>query len=79
MKLHRIRDERDFYAAVADYSIKVWEWGAHVDDDFDCKPTPDEVIRLLEERIHWVREHKKSVDEYLRRRHGTSRLRVIED
>lgn len=77
MKSREIRDERDFYRAVNEYTGKIWSWGAHCDDDLEIEPTPDELIAILEERIRWVREHKELVDRYLRRRSGPNWVRVI--
>ena len=56
----------------------MWQWGAHLDDDFGCQPTPDELIDLLNERIQWVAEHKKAVEKYLRKRNGPGWVRVID-
>ena len=78
MKMDEIRDERDFYQAVRDYSSKVWAWGATIDDDYDSEITPDELLELLEERIEWVKAHKKAVDRYLQKQGGMRWLRVIE-
>ncbi|MDH4107933.1 MAG: hypothetical protein OEW35_06435 [Gammaproteobacteria bacterium] len=78
MKLRDIRDDRDFYQAVNEYTGMVWRWGAHVDDDAEIEPTPDELIGILEERIRWVKEHKRVVETYLRRRGGASWVRVID-
>ena len=47
MKVDEIRNEREFYEAVRDYSSKVWQWGATVDDDCDSEPMPDELLELL--------------------------------
>ena len=78
MKTSEIHDDREFYQAVHEYTTKVWNWGAHVDDDYDNEPTPDELIGLLNERIEWVKEHKRSVDKYLRKRGGPNWVRVID-
>jgi hypothetical protein len=78
VKVSEIRDEREFYDAVREFSSKIWEWGAHRDGDFEFEPTPDELIEILEKRLDWVRAHKKAVDRYLRRRSGLSRVRVID-
>lgn len=78
MKLRDIRDDRDFYQAVNEYTSMVWRWSAHVDDDAEIEPTPDELIGILEERIRWVKEHKRVVETYLRRRSGASWVRVID-
>ena len=40
--------------------------------------TPDELIEMLNERIEWVKEHKRSVDKYLRKRGGPNWVRVID-
>ena len=78
MKTSEIHDDREFYQAVHEYTTKVWNWGAHVDDDYDNEPTPDELIGMLNERIEWVKEHKRSVDKYLRKRGGPNWVRVID-
>jgi len=78
VECREIRDERDFYKAVNEYTGKVWSWGAHCDDDFETEPTPDELIAILEERIRWVKEHKALVERYLRKRSGPAWVRVIE-
>ena len=58
MKTSEIHDDREFYQAVHEYTTKVWHWGAHIDDDYDNEPTPDELIEMLNERIEWVKDHK---------------------
>ena len=78
MKTSEIHDDREFYQAVHEYTTKVWNWGAHIDDDYDNEPTPDELIGMLNERIEWVKEHKRSVDKYLRKRGGPNWVRVID-
>lgn len=78
MKSREIRDEREFYRAVNEYTGKVWSWSAHCDDDLEIEPTPDELIAILEERIRWVKEHKERVERYLRKRSGPAWVRVIE-
>lgn len=78
MQVDEIHDEREFYEAVIEYSNKVWQWSAHIDDDFECPPTPDELIEMLQERIAWVQQHKKAVDKYLRKRNGPTWVRVID-
>ena len=78
MKMDEIRNEREFYQAVRDYSSRVWAWGAMIDDDYDSEITPDELLELLEERIEWVKAHKRAVDRYLQRQGGMRWLRVIE-
>lgn len=78
MKVYEIRNEREFYQAVRDYSSRVWQWGASMDDDFDSEMTPDELLELLEERIKWVKAHKEAVDRYLQRQGGMRWVRVIE-
>lgn len=78
MKTSEIHDDREFYQAVHEYTTKVWHWGAHIDDDYDNEPTPDELIEMLNERIEWVKEHKRSVDKYLRKRGGPNWVRVID-
>ena len=78
MKVSEIHDERELYEAVSDYSSKIWEWRAHIDDDFERQPTPDELIAMLNERIEWVKEHKKAVDKYFRKRGSVKWFRVID-
>lgn len=78
MSVSEIHDEREFYQAVRDYTDNVWQWGAHNDDDYDCEPTPDELIKLFQKRIEWVKEHQKAVEKYLRRREGPTWFRVID-
>lgn len=78
MKVTEIHDDREFYEAVHEYATKVWDWRAHVDDDCDIEPTPDEFIAILERRIEWVKEHKRIVDRYLRKRNGPTWVRVID-
>jgi len=73
-----IRDERELYRAVNEYTGKVWSWGAHCDGDMEVEPTPDELIEILEERIRWVKEHKAVVERYLRKRERPAWARVIE-
>ena len=76
--MDEIRNERDFYQAVRDYSTKVWAWGATRDDDYESELTPDELLELLERRMEWVKAHKKAVDRYLQKQGGMRWLRVIE-
>jgi len=78
VKMDEIRNEREFYQAVRDYSSKVWQWGASMDDDFNSEMTPNELLELLEERIRWVKAHKRAVDRYLQKQGGMRWLRVIE-
>ena len=78
MKVDEIRNEREFYEAVRDYSSKVWQWGASLDGDCHSEPMPDELLELLEERIRWVKAHKKAVERYLERQGGLRWLSVIE-
>lgn len=78
MKVSEIHDEREFYEAVNEFSSKVWRWGAHMDEDFESQPTPDELIEMLNERIDWAKEHKRAVVKYLRKRNGPTWVRVIE-
>ena len=78
MKMDEIRNEREFYQAVRDYSSRIWAWGATREDDFDDELTPDELLELLETRIEWVKAHKKAVERYLQRQGGMRWLRVIE-
>ena len=73
-----IKDDRQFYQAVKEYTNKIWEWRGFGDEDFDGEPTPDEFIQILEERIEWIRAHKKAVDRYLRKRNGPTWVRVID-
>jgi len=73
-----IHNDQEFYKAVREYTDKIWQWGAHIDEDFSEDPAPDELIRMLEERIAWVKAHKKAVDRYLRKRNGPTWVRVIE-
>lgn len=77
MKVKEIRDEREFYQAVRDYASRAWQWGvADIDEEFE--PTPEELIKILTERIEWVRAHKAAVDRYLRRRVVRARVRVLD-
>jgi hypothetical protein len=78
VRMDEIRNEREFYQAVRDYSSKVWQWGASMDDDFNSEMTPNELLELLEERIRWVKAHKRAVDRYLQKQGGMRWLRVIE-
>lgn len=78
MEVHEIHDEREFYEAIRDYTRKAWQWVGFGDDDADTDCTPDELIDLLYERIHWVEAHKRAVDRYLRRRQGPTWVRVID-
>jgi len=48
-----------------------------MDDDCEDLPTPDELIEILYQRIAWVKEHKKAVDNYCRKRGGVTWFRVI--
>jgi len=73
-----IEDDRQFYQAVSEYTNKLWEWRGFLDDDCDVDPTPDEFIELLEERIEWIKNHKRAVDRYLRKRAGPTWFRVID-
>ena len=73
-----IQDEKDFYHAIRNYTNKIWEWRAHLSDDFEDEPTPDELIEILTERIEWVEAHKSAVEKYLRKRQGATWFRVIE-
>lgn len=68
MKVSEICDEREFYAAVREYTSNVWQWGAHLDDQYEAEPTPDELIDILTERVRWVKAHKDAVDHYLQKR-----------
>ena len=78
MKVGEIRDERDFYEAVREYTNKVWQWGAHLDEDYKIEPTPDELIEVLKNRVKWVEAHKVAVDTYLRKRRSPTWVRVID-
>ena len=78
MKFKEIQDDREFYKAVHEYSSKVWNWRAHLDDNCEVEPTPEELIMILEARIIWVKEHKRTVDKYLRKRTGRTWARVID-
>ena len=78
MKVDEIRNEREFYEAVRDYSGKAWQWGACLDDDIDGELMPDELLALLEERIQWVKAHKKAVNRYLEKQGGQRWLRVFD-
>ena len=78
MTVKEIEDERQLYQAVCEYTNKIWEWRGFGDDDCDGEPTPDEFIRILEERIEWIRDHKRAVDQYLRKRNGPTWFRVID-
>ncbi len=78
MKLNEIHNDREFYEAVREYTSKVWTWHAHIDDYQEVEPTPDELIEILEERVAWVKAHKRVVDRYLRKRSGPTWIRVIE-
>ena len=78
MEVSKIEDERQFYQAVSEYARKVWDWNAHVDDDFENEPTPYEFIAVLEKRIERIKAHKYAADRYLRKRNGPSRVRVID-
>ena len=76
--MEEIKDDKALYQAVTEYASKVWEWKGYTDDDFDGEPTPDEFIEILEERIKWLKEHKRVVDRYMRKRNGPTWFRVIE-
>ena len=39
--------------------------------------TPDELVEVLEERIQWVKAHKKAVERYLQKQGGSRWLRVV--
>ena len=78
VKVDEIRDEREFYQAIKEYSSKVWQWGATYDDDFDGEMTPDELVEVLEQRVQWVKAHKKAVERYLQKQSGSRWLRVID-
>lgn len=78
MKVDEIRNERELYEAVRDYTSKVWHWGGYTDDDDDNEPAPDELIAVLEQRIAWVKAHKEAVESYLNRRCGPHWVRVID-
>ena len=78
VNVSEIHDDRELYEAVSDYSNRIWRWGAHLDDDADVQPTPDELIEILNERIEWVKEHKKAVDKYCQKRGRTKWFRVID-
>jgi len=77
VNVSEIHDERELYEAISDYSRKIWRWEAHMDDDCEDLPTPDELIEILYQRIAWVKEHKKAVDNYCRKRGGVTWFRVI--
>ena len=78
VKVAEIHDDRAFHDAEREYSRKVWEWRAHVDDECIIEPGPDELIAILETRIEWVKEHQRVVDRYLRKRNGPTWFRVID-
>ncbi len=78
VKIGEIHDDREFYNAVREYTNNVWQWRAHIDDDYESEPTPDELIEMLSERIQWVKAHKTAVNRYLRKRSGPTWFRVIE-
>ena len=78
MRVHEIRSQREFYDAIHDYSRKVWHWGAEDQGEDGNEPTPDELLELLEQRIEWVKAHKKAVDTYFRKLHGPTWVRVID-
>jgi len=73
-----IEDDRQFYQAVREYANRIWEWRGYGDDECGDDPTPEEFIELLEERIEWLRDHKRAVDRYLRKRSGPTWIRVID-
>ena len=72
-----IRNDRELYEAMNEYTSRIWRWGAHVDDDCDSQPTPDELIDILNERLQWVMDHKRAVEKYLQTR-GPRWVRVID-
>ena len=78
MDVHEIRDEREFYEAIRDYTRNAWQWVGFGDDDADTECTPDELIEVLQERIRWIEAHKREVDRYLRKRNGPTWVRVID-
>lgn len=78
MTCNEIRDDREFYEAVREYTSRLWEWGAIRHGEDESERTPDELIELLNKRIAWVQAHKKAVDHYLRRRSGPTWVRVID-
>ena len=78
MKVDQIRNERELYEAVRDYTSKVWDWGGYADDDYDHQPTPDDLIAVLEQRIAWVKAHQEAVERYLNKRRGPLWVRVID-
>lgn len=82
VKIPEIRNDNDFYQSVYAYTRKFWQWGVEFDEDVDgnvCEqPTPDEMIRILQSRIEWVKAYSASVDKYLQRRNGPKWFRVVE-
>ena len=78
VKVNEIRNERELYQAVSEYSSNVWQWGGYCAEGFDGEPAPDELIAILESRIAWVKAHKDAVDHYLNRRCGPHWVRVID-
>lgn len=82
VKIPEIRNDHDFYQTVHAYTRKSWQWGIGVDEDIDgddCEePTPDEMIRILQSRIEWVKSYSASIDKYLQRRNGPKWFRVVE-
>lgn len=78
MTVNEIEDERQLYQAVSEYTNRMWEWRGYGSDLGDGEPTPDELIKILEERIEWIKEHKRVVDQYLRKRNGPTWFRVID-
>lgn len=78
MELKEIKDERELYRAVHEYSSRIWSWGAHLDEDWNKEPTPDELIAILQERIEWVKAHQRAIDRYLRRMRGPGWVRVFD-
>lgn len=78
MKVPKIRNDRDLYRAMSDYSSRVWEWHAHLDEDFETEPAPEELIQLLKDRIDWVRDHEAAVNRYLLKRNRAMWYKVID-
>ncbi len=78
MKVPDIKNDKDLYRAISEYSSRVWEWRGHLDEDYEQEPTPDEFINMLKERIRWVREHTSAINRYLLKRNRASWYRVIE-
>lgn len=77
MKMREIKNDKELYRAVKEYTSITWQWGvSEFDDEFE--PEPHELIEILNERIEWVKAYSAEVDRYLRRRRGPTWFKVLD-